>query len=96
MIDRDTVLIEGTGRQWYRAKLIGPCFDLPFAERIGFKTDGSGSFDRYSTLIVRGQRCPLISLTKSDPPPKKQKGKPTLERAQNPVQPAMETGLEPK
>lgn len=71
--DRDTLYIQGPGRQWYRATLMSPCLDLPFTEVIGFETRGAPTFDRFSSIVVRGQRCQLNSLVKSDPPPKKEK-----------------------
>jgi hypothetical protein len=52
---------------------MSPCIDLPFAERIGFETNPDGSFDKFSSIKVRNQRCPLVSLTKTAPPAKKSK-----------------------
>jgi hypothetical protein len=52
---------------------MGYCPDLGFAQTIGFETRGPDTLDRYGTLIVRGQRCPLKSLVESGPPPKKPK-----------------------
>ncbi len=66
--------IEGIDRKWYHAELLGPCIDLPFAEHIGFVTEpGSGAFNRFSSILVRGQQCPVRSLTRSDPPPSRAK-----------------------
>jgi hypothetical protein len=65
------VYLRATGRQWYRATLLGPCTELPFAQAIGVETRGIDTLDKFSTLIVRGQRCQLQSLVKSGPPPKK-------------------------
>lgn len=67
--------MQGQGRQWYRATLMAPCQDLPFANAIGFDTRGTTDFDRFSSIIVRGQRCPVKSLVKSGPPPKKKPAK---------------------
>jgi hypothetical protein len=50
-----------------------PCFDLPFANTVGFATNPDGSFDKFSAIKLRRQNCQLISLVKSDPPPKKAK-----------------------
>jgi hypothetical protein len=72
---RDTLYIEGPRRQWYRATLMSPCLDLPFTETIGFETRGTPTFDRFSSIVVRGQRCPLTSLVRSSPPPKAEPGK---------------------
>lgn len=49
------------------------CFDLRFAERLGFESNPSGSFDKFSAITVRGQRCPLTSLVEAPPPPRKVK-----------------------
>jgi hypothetical protein len=65
------VYVQGDNHQWYHATLMGPCLDLRFAEAIGFETRGTGNFDRFSTLIVRGQRCQVQSVVKSAPPPRK-------------------------
>lgn len=71
--DRDTLYVEDSHRHWYRAELMGPCHDLPFAQAIGFEGRGTDSFDRFSSVVVRGQRCAVQSLTASAPPPAKAK-----------------------
>lgn len=71
--DRSTVLIQSQHRKWYRAKLMSPCFDLPFAETVGFETNADGSFDRFGSVNVRGQRCVLVSLVETAAPAKKVK-----------------------
>ena len=48
----------------------GRCFDLPFADRVGFRSNPAGDFDRFSSVFVRGQRCAVKSVTASAPPPK--------------------------
>ncbi|HEU4967766.1 DUF6491 family protein [Sphingomonas sp.] len=73
VVDNDTLYIEDQHRHWYRAELMGYCPDLGFARAIGFETRGPDTLDRFSTLIVRGQRCPVKSLVESGPPPKKAK-----------------------
>jgi hypothetical protein len=70
---RDAILLEGTGRKWYRAEILGHCRDLDIATTIGFDTNANGDFDSFSSLIVRGQRCPVKSLVQVDPPAKKAK-----------------------
>jgi hypothetical protein len=72
---RDVVYLEDQRRLWYRAELIGPCRDLPFAQAIGIDTRGSSSFDRFSAIIVGNDRCQLTSLTRSDKPVKRKKAK---------------------
>jgi hypothetical protein len=71
--DSRTLYVQDSRRQWYRATLFAPCFDLPFTQAIAFETRGLDSFDRFSTLRVRGQRCALSSVVRSDPPPPKVK-----------------------
>jgi len=68
-----TLLVQSQSRKWYRATLMSPCFDLPFTEKLGFETNADGSFDKFGAVKVRGQRCPLVSLVESPPPPRKAK-----------------------
>jgi hypothetical protein len=75
VVDEKTVLIQDQGRQWYKATLFGTCIDLPFADRLGFDSSPSDTFDKFSAILVRGQRCPLSSLVKTTAPPKKSKSK---------------------
>lgn len=64
------IYIQALNRQWYYARLLAPCINLPFAERVGFVAEpGSGAFDKFSSIVVRGQECPVVSLTRSGPPP---------------------------
>lgn len=66
--------IESLNKQWYHAQLLGPCIGLPFAQRVGFVSEpGSGAFDKFSSILVDGQECPLKSIMKSGPPPSKAK-----------------------
>jgi hypothetical protein len=75
VVDEKTVLIQDQGRRWYKATLFGTCISLPFADRLAFDSNPSGSFDKFSAILVRGQRCPLSSLVKTTAPPKKTKPK---------------------
>jgi hypothetical protein len=70
---RDVVFLEDRNRNWYRAQVMGPCLDLPFAQAIGIDTRGSASFDRFSAIVVGGERCQLVSLTRSGKPQKRAK-----------------------
>lgn len=71
--ERDVVYLEDQRRNWYRAELIGPCHELPFAQAIGIDTRGSSSFDRFGAIIVGRDRCPLLSMTRSEKPQKAKK-----------------------
>ena len=53
----EAMRIEGRNRRWYRATFMGPCIGLRFADTIGFVTDSSGSLDRFSSILVEGERC---------------------------------------
>ncbi len=74
VVDNRTLLIQGRNRKWYKATLFAPCSNLPFAQTIGFKTNAGGSFDKFSSIVVRRQRCSLTSLVEI-PPPVKQPNK---------------------
>jgi hypothetical protein len=66
--------IEDIRKQWYYAKLLGPCNGLDFAVSLGFETKTMSSLDKFGTVIVPNyQRCPIMSLVKSDAPPKEEK-----------------------
>lgn len=71
----DVVYLQDRSRNWYRAQLYGPCWGLQDAIRLGVDTRGSANFDRTSQLIVDHQSCPIESLTRSGPPPRKHHGK---------------------
>jgi hypothetical protein len=75
VVDDHTVLIQDRGRKWYKATLQAPCFNLPFTQELGFESNPTGTFDKFSSIRVREQRCPLISLVETTPPPKKSKAK---------------------
>jgi len=62
------VYLRGNRRIWYRAELNGPCFNLPFALRVGLDTRFSSTLDRSSSLLVEGERCQIASLVQADPP----------------------------
>ncbi len=58
---------------WYYGLFAGICRDVDFAQAIGFDTRGQARLDRFATLIVRGERCPLVSFVNSEAPPSKAK-----------------------
>jgi len=69
--DRHTLYIRDTHHRWYRAELMSDCIDLDYATRIGFAPGAGDRLDRFSNILVHGQRCPLKSLVASGPPPSK-------------------------
>jgi Family of unknown function (DUF6491) len=80
---RDGLWIQDNRRQWYYAKVMGPCIGLDYAWTIAFDTRPLGTLDRFSSIIVpHEQRCPIQSLIRSDaPPPKVKKSKVKAETA---------------
>ena len=71
VVDRETVYIQDRGQHWYVAKLMAPCQNLNFATHIGFVTNSSDTFDRFSSILAEGRKCEVDSLTASGPPPRK-------------------------
>lgn len=66
------VLLQDRQGQWYLARLQGLATELPYTEQVGFDPGPSGSFGRLSTVIVKGVRYPVISLTRTEAPGKRQ------------------------
>lgn len=70
----DGVWLEDRQRRWYYAELQGGCQELNFAQAIGFDTRGSATFDKFSSILVRGDRCPVVSLVTAEKPlPRKER-----------------------
>jgi hypothetical protein len=72
--DRDQGLwIQDAHRNWFYAKLMGPCIGLNFAQSIGFDTRPMGTFDRFSAIVVPGEgRCQVQTLRESGAPATKE------------------------
>jgi hypothetical protein len=68
-VDSHTLYVEDVHGQWYKASLMGPCIDLPFATAVGFDVGGTRTLDRFSSVIVNGQRCAVESFVATDTPP---------------------------
>lgn len=67
------VYLQDRSRKWYHATIMGPCLGLSYATRIGVKTRGSSSLDKYGSLLVDREECRIDELVTSGPPPKKAK-----------------------
>lgn len=67
------ILIQDIGKKWYRAEFMGPCNGLPFAEQVGFITDGTNRIDQFSSILVRGERCWFKSFAETTAPAAKAK-----------------------
>jgi hypothetical protein len=74
-VDDHTLYLQDRQRRWYRAELGGSCRGLAFAQAIGYDTRGGLSLDRFGAILVEGDRCPILSLTRSDGPAKRLKKK---------------------
>jgi Family of unknown function (DUF6491) len=69
----EAIWIQDQHRRWYHAKLMRRCFDLPFAQEVGFDPGGTSTLDKFGSIIVGHDRCQIQSLVTSAPPPKKVK-----------------------
>ncbi len=66
-----TLYVQGNGAQWYKAEFLSNCTGIDFAEQIAFETETSGAFNKFSSVLVEGRKCPVSSFEKSDKPPTK-------------------------
>lgn len=64
----DGIWIEDLQRRWYYGEIMGGCQNLNFANAIGFDTGGSSRFDKFSNIIVNGDKCQLSSFVTSEKP----------------------------
>lgn len=67
-VGNDALLIEDSSGNWYRAEFMSPCHGLPFAEAIGFVTDATNQIDRFSSIMVRHERCWFRSFQRVEEP----------------------------
>ena len=77
------IWIQGRGNDWYYGTFAGLCRDLDFAQAIGFETRGAGRLDKFASIIVRGERCQLVSFVSSAPPPSKKEKEAAKKAAEN-------------
>ena len=69
----ELVYLKDRQGRWYRAEIGGPCIGLRWANVIGYDTRGSLSLARGGSILVEGQRCLIVSLTRSEAPPRKRR-----------------------
>lgn len=79
--DRETVYFQDNQRHWYKAKLFAPSSDLPFVETIGIDSSPTDRLDRWSSVIIRGQRYALRSFERIEGAPPKKAKKHKVEKA---------------
>ncbi|HMO77495.1 MAG TPA: DUF6491 family protein [Sphingopyxis sp.] len=77
----DGIWIEGRRGEWFYGRFAGICRDLDFAQAIGVDTRGVSRLDKFATIVVRGERCPLVSFVTSAPPPTREEAKAAREAA---------------
>jgi hypothetical protein len=63
------IYIQSVDRHWYHATFMAPCLDLPFAERIGFRSTPPIPLDQFDSILVRGQPCYFKTFEKVPGPP---------------------------
>jgi len=61
--------LEGRDRSWYQVVLFDHCDGLRFANGIRLiPSDGAGTFDRFGSIALRGNRCKVESVKQVEPP----------------------------
>ena len=71
---RNAVLLSSWGNHWYKATLLGPCFNLDNALSIGVVSNPMDNLSKFSSLLVNGQQCQIKSL-EAVPAPDTNQGK---------------------
>ena len=56
------ILIETVNDRWYRAEFFSPCISLAWQESVAFITSPRGQLNRFSAIVVRGERCQFQNL----------------------------------
>jgi hypothetical protein len=59
-----SMIIETVSGDHYRATFMNRCHNLPFRDAVGFETSPGGTFDKFSSVHVGGQKCIIKSLEK--------------------------------
>ena len=65
--DKSILLRDRTGR-WYRATFLGTCPRLGYSQTLLFRTDVSGSFDRFSAIKSDYGYCQVGSVVRAAAP----------------------------
>lgn len=67
----DGLWVQDRKGDWYYGKFAVICRNADFALAIGIDNRGTSTLDRFATILVGRERCPLISFVSSAPPPTK-------------------------
>lgn len=69
----DVVYIQDQRRNWYRATLAAPCFNLQSSTGLRVDTRFGTALDHTSSFIVGRERCRIQSLVHSEAPPRRRR-----------------------
>ena len=64
-INRNQLVLWTTMNEAYLLTVTGPCNELPFAQTVGITTTTS-MVTRLDSVLVRGDRCPIIEIQPID------------------------------
>jgi hypothetical protein len=70
------IYVQSLDRHWYHATFMAPCLDLPFTERIGFRTTPPLPLDKFDSILVQGRVCYFKTFDKVPGPPSNSPPKP--------------------
>ncbi len=65
----EALYIRSNSGGWYFVRTMSPCTRLKTAITLGFITSAGDQLDRYGAILAEGQRCPIESVVRSEPPP---------------------------
>ena len=74
-VSNDAAYVRGGRGEWYLVRTSNRCPRLRSASALGFETSALNQLDRHGALLVEGERCPVASVTRSGPPPKRSRHK---------------------
>lgn len=61
-----SILLEARLNEWYWIEVDPPCFDLPYAQKIGFKMTMNTLQSRFDDLLVGPEQCRIRSIRPID------------------------------
>jgi hypothetical protein len=64
-----SLILRAGVREWYRVEVWQPCrSDLRWEQAVGLRPGATGSFDRFSDVIVNGKRCAVERIDQIEDP----------------------------
>ena len=66
----DSVYVRGGNGDWYLVRTSNRCTRLHTATSLGFVTSALDQLDRFGAILAQGQRCPVASIIRAEPPAK--------------------------